>query len=115
MPRFEYRCFHCKALFTDEILAQQHFGNHTDTLPLCLAMAQNGSGGGLHDAYIRLRKTFLLDLDDAFCDLGQLVNGWKNTTPATEWSEWDEATRQKMTAVHRRVYEMRQALEARKR
>ncbi len=50
-----YRCFHCKQVFCPEI-AQDHFGKHTTDLPKCIQYARNGSGGGPHDAYIRIRK-----------------------------------------------------------
>lgn len=54
-----YKCFHCKQAFTDEGLAQQHFGDHTTDLPLCIQYARSGSGGGPHDPYIRLKKSAL--------------------------------------------------------
>lgn len=32
-------------------------------------------------------------------DIRQLMDGWKCGTPADEWSEWDERTRQKTVAL----------------
>lgn len=102
----EFRCFHCRQVF-NEITGLEHFGKHTTDLPLCIQYQRSGSGGGLHDAYERVRRSFLAELDDVFCDLSQLVSGWKQTTPTDEWSEWDEQIRQKMAATHAKVLEAR--------
>ena len=48
-------------------------------------------------------RALLGTVDDMLCDVAQLIDGWKNTTPVDEWSEWDEQTRQKRIQVHRLV------------
>ena len=50
-----YRCFHCKQVFGPEVAAD-HFGKHTTDLPKCIQLVRTGAGGGIHDAYIRIRK-----------------------------------------------------------
>ena len=39
--------------------------------------------------------------------LAQLIAGWKTTTPAAEWSDFDEDTRQRLVGLQMRAEGMR--------
>lgn len=43
-----------------------------------------------HPAKLELPTEELNKVQDALCDISQLISGWKSTTPITEWSEFDE-------------------------
>ncbi len=45
---------------------------------------------------------FLDELDNLFCDLGQLLQGWHSD--GTAWSEWDQSCWDKMKTIHSRIY-----------
>lgn len=43
----EYRCFHCKRVFTG-VLAEEHFGTTSEALTRCVDMVSKGHFGGHH-------------------------------------------------------------------
>jgi len=61
----EYRCFHCKQVFTDECLARAHFGDTPSGVAECIKMERSGSGGGWHDAFVRVSKAYLIDMAES--------------------------------------------------
>ena len=60
---YEYRCFHCKQVFTDEYLAREHFGESPVDFPTCILDRQHGCFGGPHDPYTPVRKDYLADIE----------------------------------------------------
>jgi hypothetical protein len=48
----EYRCYHCKQVFPE---GTDHFGKYEE-MPKCIENPRRGVYGGIHDAYIRVRK-----------------------------------------------------------
>ena len=59
-----------------------------------------------------ISEELLIELDATLCCVAQLLDGWHND--GTAWSEWDESVRNDVSRVHRKVYDIHQAMLAKR-
>jgi hypothetical protein len=103
----EYRCFHCHKVFTEESgLAQEHFGEHTTDLPLCIKYARTGQGGGPHDPYVRVKRSELAKAEADLILVRQLIGGWQNTCSPEEWGDFDQEAVLGAARIHALLIEL---------
>lgn len=74
-----------------------HPGNGMVNCPACAIEAMSAV-----TPFAKLPAPTPRELDSLFCDICQLLDGWKNADPQF-WTEWDQSVRSRITAMRVRI------------